>query len=104
MKASLYIGRPFGIKVTVHWTFFILIAYIIYINIKNGSSFAEMSESVLFVLTIFGCVILHELGHSLAAKRYGILTRGITLLPIGGVASLTKIPEEPQKELFVAIA
>lgn len=104
MKASLYIGRPFGIKVTVHWTFFILIAYIIYINIKNGSSFAEMSESVLFVLTIFGCVILHELGHSLAAKRYGIITRGITLLPIGGVASLTKIPEEPQKELFVAIA
>jgi len=104
MRTSLYIGRPFGIKVTVHWTFFILIAYIVYINIKNGSSFAEMIESVLFVLTIFGCVILHELGHSLAAKRYGIITKGITLLPIGGVASLTKIPEEPRKELFVAIA
>ena len=104
MKTSLYIGRPFGIKVTVHWTFFILIAYVIYINIKNGSSLAEMSESVLFILTIFGCVVLHELGHSLAARRYGIITRGITLLPIGGVASLTKIPEEPQKELFVAIA
>ncbi len=104
MKTSLYIGRPFGIRVTVHWTFFILIAYVIYMNIKNGSSLAEMIESVLFVLTIFGCVILHELGHSLAARKYGIVTKGITLLPIGGVASLTKIPEEPQKELFVAIA
>jgi Zn-dependent protease/CBS domain-containing protein len=104
MKTSLYIGKPFGIRVTVHWTFFILIAYVIYMNVRNGSSFNEMIESVLFVLTIFGCVILHELGHSLAAKRYGIITRGITLLPIGGVASLTKIPEEPRKELFVAIA
>jgi len=104
MKTSLFIGRPFGIKVTVHWTFFILIAYVVYTNLRNGSSIAEMFESVFFILTIFGCVILHELGHSLAARRYGIITRGITLLPIGGVASLTKIPEEPQKELFIAIA
>src|SRR4030042_4888485 len=104
MKTALYIGKPFGIRVTVHWTFFILIAYVIYINIKNGSSVGEMIESVFFVLTIFACVILHELGHSLAAKRYGIITSGITLLPIGGVANLTRIPEEPQKELFVAIA
>jgi Zn-dependent protease/CBS domain-containing protein len=104
MKTSLYLGKPFGIRVTIHWTFFILIAYVVYINIKHGSSPGEIIESVLFILTIFGCVILHELGHSLAAKKYGIMTSGITLLPIGGVASLTKIPEEPQKELFVAIA
>ena len=104
MKNSLYIGSPFGIKVTIHWTFLILIAIVVFIDVKNGSSINEILISVLFVLTIFGCVILHELGHSLAARKYGITTRGITLLPIGGLASLTKIPEEPQRELFVAIA
>ncbi|MBN2215199.1 MAG: site-2 protease family protein [Bacteroidales bacterium] len=104
MKASLYIGRPFGIRVTVHWTFFILIAYVVYINIRHGSPMVEVIESVIFIFAIFGCVILHELGHSLAARKFGIVTNGITLLPIGGVASLTRIPEEPQKELFVAIA
>ena len=104
MNSSLQVGKPFGIKVTIHWTFLILIGWIVFVSVREGSTLLQMAESVAFVLTIFGCVVLHELGHALAARRYGINTRGITLLPIGGVASLDKIPEEPPRELFVAIA
>lgn len=100
----MQIGKPFGVRVAVHWTFLILIGWVVYINIRMGSSIAQLTETVLFVFTIFVCVILHELGHAMAAKRYGIITRSITLLPIGGVASLTGIPEEPKRELFIAVA
>jgi Zn-dependent protease len=104
MKYSLYLGQISGIRIAVHWTFLILIAWIVISDMKTGSDAIEIMWSVGFILAIFGCVILHELGHALAAKRYKINTREITILPIGGVAQLESMPEKPKEELVVALA
>lgn len=93
-----------GIGLYIHWTFSLLIVYIIYINMKAGLDPTQISWSVLFVLSMFVCVILHELGHALTARRFGIKTEDITLYPIGGVARLQRIPERPYQELLVSIA
>lgn len=104
MKYSLQLGKIFGIKVQIHWTFLILLGWIVFSNIRADSGAEQTLWSVLFILTIFVCVTLHEFGHALAAKRFGIKTRDITLLPIGGLARLESIPEKPKEELIVAIA
>lgn len=104
MKSSWHIGSVSGIKITVHWTFLLLIVWIIYKGISSGSSTTEILWSTLFIAALFGCIILHELGHSLTAMKYNIKTRRITLLPIGGVASLESMPDESQKEFMIAIA
>jgi Zn-dependent protease len=104
MGRSWVIGRIAGIKILVHWTFLLLLGWIVFSEAGKGSSTATIIITVIFVLSIFLCVLLHELGHSLTAKRYGIETKKITLLPIGGVASLERIPEDPKQELWVALA
>ncbi len=104
MGGSLNIGKLAGIKIFVHWTFLILIAYIIFNGLSEGKNAMEITFHILLVLAVFACVVFHEMGHALAARRYGIGTRDITLLPIGGVASLESIPEKPKQELVVAIA
>ena len=101
---SIYLGKPFGIPTRIHWTFWILILWIIYTNASQGQSGVEILWYIAFIFSIFTCVVLHELGHALAARRYSIKTRSITILPIGGVASLEKMPEKPSQELVVAIA
>lgn len=101
---QLSLGRAFGIPIAIHWTFILIILYIVIIHVIRGSKSIDIFYAVIFVLCIFACVVLHELGHALAARRYGISTRSITLLPIGGVASLEKIPEEPKQELVVSAA
>ncbi|HEV3164657.1 MAG TPA: site-2 protease family protein [Isosphaeraceae bacterium] len=104
MSSSWKIGRVAGIPIYVHWTFFILIAFVVFGHWRAGHDLATTAEGVGFVLALFGCVVLHELGHALAARQFGVPTADITLLPIGGIARLQRIPEHPGQELVIALA
>ncbi|MBK7405362.1 MAG: site-2 protease family protein [Phycisphaerales bacterium] len=104
MRGSLRLIRVFGIDIAVHWTFLLLIAWIVFRAYSAGARGAAVVSAVLFVLAIFVCVVLHELGHALTARRFGVQTRHITLLPIGGVAALERIPTVPVQELLITIA
>lgn len=104
MKWSLNLGKIAGIKVKIHWTFLLLIIWIIGIELERGSSTGDIAFTLGFVMTVFLCVVLHEYGHALTARRYGIQTDKIMLLPIGGVANIQKMPEKPKEELLIAIA
>src|SRR6266513_1690258 len=96
---SLPIGKYFGIKVFVHWTFWILIVWIFLLHFGTGYDLRQGLFGALFVLSIFACVVLHEFGHALTAKRFGIVTRDITLYPIGGISSFESMPDKPAHEL-----
>lgn len=104
MSWSWKLGSLFGIPIFIHWTFLILLAWLVFGHWTQGHDALQTAEGVGFVLSIFGCVVLHELGHALMARRFGVGTSDITLLPIGGVARLERIPEKPIQEFLVAIA
>jgi Zn-dependent protease len=104
MKWSWKVGRFAGIDVYLHTTFFLLIGWIGLTYWLQENSIAAVVGGVGFILALFASVVLHEYGHALTARRYGVKTRDITLYPIGGVASLERIPEEPRQELWVALA
>jgi stage IV sporulation protein FB len=103
MSWSLPIFRIAGIQLRIHITFLLLIAWLAFGYYAQGGSAAAASR-VIFVLLLFVCVVLHEFGHAFAAKAFGINTPDITLLPIGGVARLERMPEEPVQELIIAVA
>lgn len=104
MKWSWRIGRVAGIDVYLHATFLILLAWVGVSYYLERHRAADAVSGLAFICTLFGIVVLHELGHALTARRFGIRTRDITLLPIGGVARLERMPEEPKQELLVALA
>jgi Zn-dependent protease/CBS domain-containing protein len=103
MSWSLTIGRFGATTVRVHLTFFLLLAWI-GVSAWQQGGLPAARDSVLFIVLIFACVVLHEFGHILMARRFGIETPDVILLPIGGVARMPRMPERPAQELAVAIA
>src|SRR6056297_2310695 len=103
-KGSLNLGKVTGINVFIHWTFVLLIGWIFLMHFRMGHGIIEGLWATSFILALFVCVVLHEFGHSLTARRYGIDTEDITLYPLGGIASLKTVPAKPIQELKVALA
>jgi Zn-dependent protease len=92
-----------GTAVRMHLTFLLLLAWIAAVQWTRGTP-QDAISGVLFIIVLFGCVVLHEFGHIWAARRYGIRTPDVTLLPIGGVAKMERMPEKPSQEIAVALA
>jgi len=103
MKGAWRIGRIAGIPVQIHWSFLLILLWSVYRGSEMGGGY-YIIISLVITLLLFLCVFLHELGHSFMAKYFGVLTRSITLLPIGGIAALDRIPERPREELLIALA
>ncbi len=103
MTWSFSLGRLLGSELRVHVTFFLLLAWVGFAAYSSGGWPAAI-DNIVFVLALFACVVAHEFGHALMARRYGIKTPDITLLPIGGLARLERMPEKPMQEVWVALA
>jgi len=103
MSWSLSIGRIAGTAVRIHITFVLILIWIWFANYETGGSAAAWS-GLLFMILLFLCVLAHEFGHIFTARAFGVPTPDVTLLPIGGVARLARIPEAPGQEFLIAIA
>jgi Zn-dependent protease len=104
VKWAWRIARVAGIDIRLHVTFLALLVWIAWVSYSSTGTAAGALDGVLLICLVFVIIVLHELGHALTARRFGIKTKDITLLPIGGVASLERMPDEPRQELLVAIA
>ncbi|MCB1369923.1 MAG: site-2 protease family protein [Rhodobacteraceae bacterium] len=104
MKWSARLGRFAGIDVYVHVTFLLLLAWFAIVSWNETGTLAGVLSGLALILLLFFCVVLHEYGHALTARRFGIGTRSITILPIGGLALLDSMPKDPRQEILVALA
>jgi len=104
MKWSWKIGRLAGTDIQIHATFLLLLGWLLMNDWIAGHSINAVLDGIIFLTALFSCVLLHEFGHVFAARRFGIRTHDVTLFPIGGLARLERIPEEPRKEFWIAIA
>jgi Zn-dependent protease len=103
MGWSIRLFSVAGTAVRIHLTFFLLLAFYGWVGWRQGGAQGAI-DLVVFIGLLFVCVVLHEFGHVFAARAYGIRTSDVTLLPIGGVASLERMPEKPGQEIVVALA
>ncbi len=104
MSGSFKIFEYRNIPVFVHWTFSLLLLWVVGLGFMNNMALAEIAFGLGIILCLFVCVTLHEFGHALAGLRYGVPTQDIILSPIGGVARMNRIPEKPVQELIIALA
>ncbi|HLX68819.1 MAG TPA: site-2 protease family protein [Verrucomicrobiae bacterium] len=104
MKWSFRLFRVGGVGIYVHVTFFLLLIWVGVENFLVEHRWEDAVAGIIFILALFTIVVLHEFGHAMMARRFGVQTRDITLLPIGGVARLDRMPEDPKQELAIAIA
>jgi Zn-dependent protease/CBS domain-containing protein len=102
MGWSINIGKIFGIRFRIHVTFFLLL-FFIFISVLDQFGINRAILATLLICAVFVCVLIHEIGHSLIARRFGKETKSITLLPIGGVATIEEMPEKPLQEIAMAI-
>ncbi len=102
MRWSFKLGKIFGIHFNIHATFFLLLFFIFFSALSKRGA-ADAMLAVLFICAVFACVLIHELSHSLIARRFGKEAKSITLLPIGGVATLEEMPEKPSQEIAMSI-
>src|SRR5665213_777750 len=103
LRWSINLFRVFGIQLAVHASFFLLLAYFGYDGWKDGGLLG-LTWSLAVIILFFWCVVLHELGHSLTARRFGVRVPRILLLPIGGMAEFDRIPRNPSEELLITVA
>lgn len=103
MPWSLNIGSLAGTKIQVHVTFLLFLGWIFVASWTSGGP-TEAWQSLAFMVLLFACVLAHEFGHIFMARRFGVASPSVTLLPIGGVAQLERIPEKPSEELLIAVA
>ena len=103
MSWSVNIGRIAGTAVRIHITFILFLGWIFIASWYTGGSQAAWN-ALVFMILLFACVLAHEFGHIFMARRFGVATPDVTLLPIGGVARLERIPEKPVEELLIALA
>lgn len=104
LRWSINLFRVFGIQLAVHASFFLLLAYAAFAGWQEDGGWIGAGMSVVVVGLFFVCVILHELGHSLTARRFGVNVPRILLLPIGGMAEFDRIPRQPAQELLITAA
>jgi Zn-dependent protease len=103
MRWVYTIGRIAGTEIKVHVTFVLFVGWWTLLGYQEGGLSAAVSAAML-LLALFACILLHEFGHIFMARRFGVRTPDVILLPIGGVARLERIPEEPKQELLIALA
>ena len=104
MKGAIRIITVANIPVYLHWSFSLLLFYILYFGKSNGMDWQGTALVGVLFMALFVCVVLHEFGHALTARHYGVETKDIILSPLGGIARLNKLPEKPMQEFFVAAA
>lgn len=104
MKWSINIGQWLGIPVKLHVTFILVLGLFATASAVTGGGLTAAINTVIFLTALFACVLLHEFGHALMARRYGVGTKDITLLPIGGLARLERMPDKPVQEFWIALA